>query len=172
MKKRDRIESIRTGRPAARHRTAKGSTRRRGSRAAVSVREVMVSEVVTIGPGASLVDAARTMEEANVGMLPVVEDARVRGLITDRDIVVRAVARGAETATTSVEACLTGDVVYAQPDWTTERALRAMSDAQVGRLPVVDEGGALVGVVTLSSLAFRAPDKQEALETARDPGGH
>jgi CBS domain-containing protein len=132
------------------------------------VRDVMVSDVVTIDPSASLAAAARTMEQANVGMLPVIEDGRVRGVITDRDIVVRAVARDAAASSTRVGDCLTPNVICARPEWTTEQAMQTMGDAQVGRLPVVDDQDQLVGVVTLSSMAFRAPDKREALQTAQE----
>jgi CBS domain-containing protein len=128
----------------------------------------MISDVVTIDPSATLADAARAMEQANVGMLPVVENGRVRGVITDRDIVIRAVARDADASSTRVEECLTAHVICARPAWTTDEAMEAMGDAQIGRLPVVDDQDRLVGVVTLSSMAFRAPDKGEALETAQE----
>jgi CBS-domain-containing membrane protein len=59
-------------------------------------------------------------------------------------------------------------VICARPEWTTDHAMKAMGDAQIGRLPVVDSEDRLVGVVTLSSRAFRALDKGEALETAQD----
>lgn len=132
-----------------------------------SVRDVMVKDVVSIDPSASLADAARRMEDANVGMLPVVEDGKVLGVITDRDIVIRAVAREADPASTAVGDCLSGDAIVARPEWTTDRAMQTMAEAQVGRLPVLDEEERLVGVVTLSSMAFRAPDKDEALATAQ-----
>jgi len=127
----------------------------------------MVKDVVSIDPSASLADAARRMEDANVGMLPVVEDGKVLGVITDRDIVIRAVAREADPASTAVGDCLSGDAIVARPEWTTDRAMQTMAEAQVGRLPVLDEEERLVGVVTLSSMAFRAPDKDGALETAQ-----
>jgi CBS domain-containing protein len=107
------------------------------------------------------------MEDANVGMLPVVEDGKVLGVITDRDIVIRAVAREADPASTAVGDCLSGDAIVARPEWTTDRAMQTMAEAQVGRLPVLDEEERLVGVVTLSSMAFRAPDKDGALATAQ-----
>jgi len=132
-----------------------------------SVRDVMVKDVVSIDPSASLTDAARKMEDANVGMLPVVEDGKVLGVITDRDIVIRAVAREADPASTAVGDCLSGDAIVARPEWTTDRAMQTMAEAQIGRLPVLDDEERLVGVVTLSSMAFRAPDKGEALETAQ-----
>ena len=132
-----------------------------------SVRDVMIKDVVSIDPSASLTDAARKMDDANVGMLPVVEDGKVLGVITDRDIVIRAVAREADPASTAVGDCLSGDAIVAHPEWTTDRAMQTMAQAQVGRLPVLDDEERLVGVVTLSSMAFRAPDKDEALETAQ-----
>ncbi|HEY3097945.1 MAG TPA: CBS domain-containing protein [Methylomirabilota bacterium] len=133
-----------------------------------TVHDIMVKEVVTIEPSASLTDAARAMEDANVGMLPVVQDGKVLGVITDRDIVVRAVAREADPANTAVGDCLSINAIVAHPDWTTERAMQTMAQAQVGRLPVLDDDERLVGVVTLSSMAFRAPDKSEALEAAQE----
>jgi CBS domain-containing protein len=133
-----------------------------------TVRDVMVEEVVTIEPSASLTDAARAMEDANVGMLPVVDGGKVLGVITDRDIVVRAVAREADPASTAVGDCLSIHAIVAHPDWSTERAMETMAQAQVGRLPVLDDDNRLVGVVTLSSMAFRAPDKGEALEAAQE----
>lgn len=141
---------------------------KRQGRSERNVRDVMVKDVVSIEPAASLTDAARKMEDANVGMLPVVEDGRVLGVITDRDIVVRAVAREADPASTAVGDCLSIDAIVAHPDWTTERAMQTMAQAQVGRLPVLDDDNRLVGVVTLSTMAFRAPEKEEALEAAQE----
>jgi CBS domain-containing protein len=132
------------------------------------VRDVMVADVVAIEPSASLVTAARRMEDANIGMLPVVDDGRVVGVITDRDIVIRAVARGRDPATTAVSECLSDGVIPAHPDWPTEQAIVTMAQAQVGRLPVLDDDHRLVGVVTLSSMAFRSHDKAVAMEAAQE----
>jgi CBS domain-containing protein len=128
----------------------------------------MVADVVTIDPSASLADAARRMLDANVGMLPVVDGGRVVGVITDRDIVVRAVARQRDPATTSVRECLSKDVIPAHPDWPTAQAMITMAQAQVGRLPVLDDEQRLVGVITLSSMAFRSRHKAVALEAAQE----
>jgi CBS domain-containing protein len=147
----------------------RSQTRKRvGPAHASTVQDVMVSRVVTIEPSASLADAARAMKEANVGMLPVIDDGRVTGVITDRDIVVRGIARAVDVSSTAVGDCLSSEVICARPEWTTDHAMKAMGDAQIGRLPVVDSEDRLVGVVTLSSMAFRAPDKGEALETAQE----
>jgi len=147
---------------------AKAQGAKAQGRSDCNVRDIMVKEVVTIEPSASLTDAARAMEDANIGMLPVVQDGKVLGVITDRDIVVRAVAREADPASTAVGDCLSINAIVAHPDWTPERAMQTMAQAQVGRLPVLDDEDRLVGVVTLSSMAFRAPEKGEALEAAQE----
>jgi CBS domain-containing protein len=165
MKKPHPIRSIQGGRPATKRRRASPKGKRGGEK---SVRDVMVPHVVTIGFTDSLAEAARTMAEANVGMLLVVENERVHGVITDRDIVVRAVAREADATSTRVGECLTHNVICAHPEWTTDEAMNAMGDAQIGRLPVVDDEDRLVGVVTLSSMALRAQDRDETLETAQE----
>ena len=133
-----------------------------------TVRDVMVRDVVSIEPSASLTDAARVMEEANIGMLPVVQDGELVGVITDRDIVVRAVAQDADPASTAVGDCVSVNAIVAHAEWTTDRAMQTMAQAQVGRLPVLDDDEQLIGVVTLSSMAFRAPEKDEALEAAQE----
>jgi len=131
------------------------------------VGDVMVEDVLTITPTATLKEAAELMRQGNVGMLPVVAGGRLQGVITDRDIVVRAVARGADPATTRVSECATTQPVAAHPDWDVDEAMQVMAECQIGRLPVVDDDGQVVGVVTLSSLALRSTEDEEALETAQ-----
>jgi CBS domain-containing protein len=80
----------------------RGQRKRAGQAHATTVQDVMVSRVVTIEPSASLADAARAMKDANVGMLPVVDEGRVTGVITDRDIVLRGVARAVDVSSTPV----------------------------------------------------------------------
>jgi CBS domain-containing protein len=132
------------------------------------VGDVMVTEVVTIGPDASLTEAAALMRDANVGMLPIVDGGTLRGVVTDRDIVVRAIARGVEPVTTPVKDLDTEDVVYARPEWDIEEAMRLMAERQIGRMPVVDAEQHVVGVLTLSSLVLRARDQEKVLETAEE----
>ncbi len=131
------------------------------------VRDVMVGDVVVIDASASLVDAAVTMKEANVGILPVVSGGRLRGLITDRDIIVRAIAEGADPATTLVGDCATRDLICARPDTAVGEAMEVMAECQIGRLPVVNDEDQIVGMVTLSSLALRSSDENDALHTAQ-----
>ncbi len=102
----------------------------------MKIRDVMVRDVIAIDPSASLAEAAQLMRQANVGILPVVEDGQVCGVITDRDLVVRAIAVGADLTSTPVGECATGDPVVAHPDWNLDQAMDAMARAQIGRLPL------------------------------------
>jgi CBS domain-containing protein len=140
--------------------------RRFGRRSGRTVKDVMIGNVISVDSSATLAEAAQLMRDGNVGVLPVVEGGRLRGLLTDRDIVVRAVARGLDARSTRVAECATPDIVSAKPEWSADEAGRAMARHQIGRLPVVDEDGHLVGIVTLSSLALRSHDAERALHAA------
>ena len=108
------------------------------------------------------------MREGNVGVLPVVENGRLRGVVTDRDIVVRGIAEGAVPAMTPVGECTSWDIVCARADSPIDEAMEVMGECQVGRLPVVDSDNRVIGIVTLSSLALRSPSQEEALEAAQE----
>jgi CBS domain-containing protein len=131
------------------------------------IRDVMIDKVVTIAASATLMEAAQRMGDSNVGVLPVVDGERVSGLITDRDLVIRGLARHANPGTLTVGECATKIPVCAHPEWDVEEAMRLMSAHRIGRLPVVDDANRLVGMVTLSSLALRSGDENEALEAAQ-----
>jgi CBS domain-containing protein len=134
----------------------------------ITVKDVMISNVVTIDAGATLLQAAETMRDANVGMLPVMAGDVLRGIVTDRDLVIRAMTRDVRPSEAYVGDCLTEPPRCAEPDWSLDEAMEEMARQQVGRLPIVDAGGRVLGVVTLSSLALRSPKQQEALETAQE----
>lgn len=131
------------------------------------VEDVMVREVETIEGSATLSQAAQRMRDANVGVLPVVEGGRLRAVLTDRDIVVRGVARGMD-ASARISECASRDLVAARPDWPVQQAMDTMAMHQVGRLPVVDDAERVIGIVTLSSLALRSQRQDEALDTAKE----
>ncbi|HXG04096.1 MAG TPA: CBS domain-containing protein [Candidatus Binatia bacterium] len=141
---------------------------RGGWRRGRKVGDVMVRDVVAVPPSATLAEAARRMRDANVGALPVVVDGQVRGMITDRDLVVRGMARGLDAATATVAECATTQVACARPEWDVEQAMEVMTQCQVGRLPVVGDDNRLIGMVTLSSLALRSSEQDEAFETAQE----
>lgn len=132
-----------------------------------TVADVMVRDVVTIDSSATLMEAAQKMRDGNVGMLPVIEQGRLRGVITDRDIVVRAVARNMDVASTPVRYVATDDLAAARPEWDIEEAMQTMAECQVGRLPVINADDRVVGIVTLSSLALRSREQRDALSTAQ-----
>jgi CBS domain-containing protein len=132
------------------------------------VRDVMVHDVMTVDSSATLLEAAQRMRDGNVGVLPVVENGRLRGVITDRDLVVRAMARNMDVASTPVRYVATDELACARPDWDIEEALQVMGDCQIGRLPVVDEQDRVIGIVTLSSLALRSREQRDALHTAQE----
>ena len=135
----------------------------------MDVRNVMSSDVASIESRDTLQAAAAKMAEINVGSLPVLRDGRLAGIVTDRDIVVRAVARGAAPDTAVADAMSDG-VVTLSPDMSVDEAARLMSDKQIRRLYVVDEDR-LVGVVSLGDLAVDAEtdDAGEALrEISKD----
>lgn len=142
--------------------------RRIGRRNGRTVKDVMVDKVISVDTTTTLAEAAQLMRDGNIGVLPVVEGGQLRGLLTDRDIVIRAVARGVDSRSTRVAECATADIVCAKPEWSADQASQAMARHQIGRLPVVDEGGRLVGIVTLSSLALRSRDAEETLHAAEE----
>lgn len=134
----------------------------------IKVKDLMVSDVVTIDPSATLAQAARLMRDHNVGILPVIDDTKLAGVITDRDLVVRALAEGADPTLTVVGEFVSAEPICARPDTQLDEAMEVMAACQVGRLPVVDYNNQLVGIVTLSSLALRSREERETLHTAQE----
>ena len=124
-----------------------------------SIREVMTSEVKACEPTATVVDAAKLMAQADVGPIPVVEDGRLVGIVTDRDIVVNAVAKGTDVNTATVGDIASRDLVTISPDDDMNDALNLMAQNQVRRLPVV-EGDRLVGIVAQADIARTGRDKK------------
>jgi CBS domain-containing protein len=119
----------------------------------MNIRDVMTPNPRTIAPGESIQNAARIMRDEDTGVVPVVDNGRPIGVITDRDIVVRAVADGGALDGPVRDIC-TGTVVTASPDMSTRDAAQLMSDHQVRRLPVV-ENERLVGIVSIGDLAVK-----------------
>jgi CBS domain-containing protein len=132
------------------------------------VRNVMVSDVEAIESSATIVEAAQRMRDTNVGVLPIVEGGRIRGIVTDRDLVVRGLARGIDASSILVGQCATTQAVTVKADWSVDDALALMAEHQVGRLPVIDDENRVIGMVTLSSLARRARDQGQVLDTAKE----
>jgi signal-transduction protein with cAMP-binding, CBS, and nucleotidyltransferase domain len=126
----------------------------------MNVQDVMTAQVVSASSSDSLQAVASKMKSENIGSLPVVDGGRLRGVVTDRDIVIRAVAQG-QSADATIESAITTDAVCVAPDCSVEEASRIMADKQLRRLYVTD-ADQLVGVVALGDLA---------LETSSDTSG-
>jgi CBS domain-containing protein len=125
-----------------------------------SVREAMTEGPRSIGPSASVVDAARLMRDEHVGSLPITDGDTLVGMLTDRDITTRVVAEAADLATTSVGDVCSQDLVSVEPDKDLEEALGLMARHQVRRLPVVEDGR-LVGIVAQADIALTLSDDEK-----------
>ena len=126
---------------------------------AKSVRDAMTEDPRSIGASASVVEAARMMREQDIGSLPITDDEKLVGMITDRDITTRVVAEAADPKLTSVEDVYSRDLISVAPDNDLEEAVRLMARHQVRRLPVV-ENGRLVGIVAQADIALRESETQ------------
>lgn len=131
-----------------------------------TVSEVMTRNVEVIAPEESLQRAAQLMDELNVGALPVCTGKKLLGMITDRDITVRAVAAGHGPAETCVSDVMSERVRWVSEDDSTETAAHQMSDMQIRRLPVLNARHELVGILSLGDLATR--DTRQADEALRE----
>ena len=132
--------------------------------------EVMTRDVVTVRPDAMVREAARIMDELNVGALPVCDGRRLVGMLTDRDIVVRSTADGMRPDATPVQAVMTEEVCWCFEDDPVEKVEQAMAERQIRRMPVVDRDKTLVGMIALGDLATdRAPGTEEALRRISEP---
>jgi CBS domain-containing protein len=131
----------------------------------MKVRDLMSKDVQVARPGDTLQDVARRMHDGNFGFMPVADGDTLIGTITDRDIVVRAIAGGVPTSAPVVE-FITRDPHTARADDDLKTVLDSMGSRQIRRLPVLDKNGRLVGVVSLGDLSTRVKEKYagEALE--------
>jgi CBS domain-containing protein len=123
-----------------------------------TIEEIMTHDPRTVDAGASLVDAAREMRDGDVGDVIVTDGGQVTGILTDRDIVIRAVGEGRDPGSVPVRDVATQDVRALEPTQSVDEAVQAMREHDIRRLPVVD-GGRPVGIVSLGDLAVeRDPD--------------
>jgi CBS domain-containing protein len=135
------------------------------------ISEIMSRNVVCIGPDASLQEAASRMRALNVGSLPVCDNDRVIGIITDRDITIRATSECCGPAETTVREVMTEKLVYAFEDQPVEIVARLMQDNQIRRIPILNTDERLVGIVALADIATESTDEIAAstLEAISEP---
>ena len=131
----------------------------------MNIRDVMTSNPRTVSPEDTIQNAARIMRDEDTGVVPVVENGRAVGIVTDRDIVVRAVADG--QLDRPVREIVSGDVITARPDMSTKEAAQLMSEHQVRRLPVV-ENERLVGIVSIGDLAVKEGSDKRVGDALQD----
>ena len=124
----------------------------------MQVREIMSHEAKIIDPNTTIRDVAQRMRADDIGALPVGENDRLIGMVTDRDIIVRAVAEERAPGSTTVREVMSDDVFYCFEDEDVDRAAKTMAEQQVRRLPVLNRDKRLVGVVALADLGRESTD--------------
>jgi CBS domain-containing protein len=136
-----------------------------------TVRDAMTPSVRTASPSQSLAEAAQLMKSDDVGSIPIVEEGRLVGIVTDRDIAIRAVAEGVDPSAVTIADVASRDLVTVEPDQDLDEALALMARHQVRRLPVVEEDGRLVGILAQADVALEATEKKagELLEQISQP---
>lgn len=134
----------------------------------MQVRDIMTENPACCAPETSLEDVARMMADQDCGEIPLLDErGRPLGVVTDRDITVRAVAQGRDPASTAAREVMTGSVITTTPDASLEDALTQMEENQIRRMPVVDENGVCCGMIAQADIARTAPGHETA-ELVRD----
>ena len=135
---------------------------------AQSIREVMSPHPQTVPGDATLQDAAREMKQ-DIGAVLVRDNGSVSGILTDRDIVVRAIAEGRDPSSTKVSDVATRDVKTLTPDATVDDAIRLVREDDVRRIPVVDESGRPQGIVSIGDLAVERDTESALADISSEP---
>jgi CBS domain-containing protein len=138
----------------------------------MKLKDIMTKDVECVRPGDSLQEAARKMKDLDVGPMPVCgDDDKIVGMLTDRDIAIRAVAEGKDPRTTKVQDAMSEDVAWCFEDQDSGEAAELMRERQVRRLLVMSREKRLVGIVSLGDLATEGKKKQagETLQAVSEP---
>jgi CBS domain-containing protein len=138
----------------------------------MQLREVMTSNPVVLDPETTLREAAQKMRELDSGVMPIGENDRLVGMLTDRDITVRATADGKDPNTTPVRDVMSSEVIYCFEDDDLDAAARKMEEHQIRRLIVLNRDKRLVGIASLGDLAVHAPSDRlpgEVTEAVSEP---
>lgn len=132
----------------------------------MQVREIMTTRIISVSPNSTVKDAALLMNKNNIGSVPVVDSGSVRGMLTDRDIVLRCVAESKDAGNLKVADICSQGAVSVKPDETVSNAMHLMSSEQVRRLPVLDNGK-LIGMLSFADIA-REKSGMELAEAISD----
>ena len=133
--------------------------------------QIITREVETITPQTSIKEAAQRMRSLDVGALPVCDGRRLLGMVTDRDITIRITSEGRDVNTTPVTEAMTPDIAFVFEDDDVRQAAQVMKERQIRRLPVLDRGNNLVGIVSLGDLSGVGDDRLsgDTLERVSEP---
>lgn len=133
----------------------------------MKVKDVMTKQVVSLKPNDTVKDAAMLMKKHNIGSVPVCDNGKIIGIITDRDIVLRVGADGSNIDNTSVRDVMSSNPVIGNPEMDIKDAARVMSERQIRRLPIMQEGS-VIGMVSLGDIAVEDNSKMSAEEALKD----
>ena len=131
----------------------------------MKLKDVMTREVEIVEPDATLKEVSQRMKALDIGVLPVCENDRVIGLITDRDITVRAIAEGRNPSTTKASEIMSQDLICGFEEQDVKEAASIMEERQIRRMPVLDRNQHIVGIVSLGDLAVKTRDEKLAGKT-------
>jgi len=145
--------------------------KQKGEDMAQSIREVMTPDPHTVRADATLQDAAREMQQDDIGAVLVEDNGSVAGILTDRDIVVRAIAAGRDPSSTKVADVATRDVKTLTPDSNVEDAIRIVREQNVRRIPVVQDGRP-AGIVSIGDLAIERDPDSALADISSEPGNN
>jgi CBS domain-containing protein len=132
----------------------------------------MTRNVEVVNGNASLKEAATKMKKLDVGLIPVCDGDRLEGLLTDRDITIRATANGRDPSKTKVNEVMSTDIAYCLEDQAVDEAVILMEARQIRRLPILNQDKQLVGIVSLADIAVHVGDRDltgETLEEISEP---
>lgn len=132
-----------------------------------TVNDVMTRNVRTLKPSDTVASAAKAMDELNVGVIPVCEGDKLLGVVTDRDIVVRAVAKGLD-GNTPLAKVMSSDVRTARETDDLDTVLADMASSQIRRLPVLDGEERLVGIISIGDIAVKGQDEEDVGQSLAD----
>ncbi|MEO7673362.1 MAG: CBS domain-containing protein [Pyrinomonadaceae bacterium] len=136
-------------------------------KARMRCREIMTGSVKTATRDMTLREVALMMRDGDMGAVPVVENGKLVGIVTDRDIVVRSIAEG-RGADSSVGEAMTTEIFSVKPDDFVFEAIRLMGDKQIRRVPVINENGELAGIIAMADIALEMEDEREIAETLEE----
>jgi len=134
----------------------------------MDLRDIMTRNVEVVSAGASLKDAAKKMKDLDVGLIPVCDGDRLKGVLTDRDITIRATADGRDPSKTKGSEVMASDLAYCLEEQEVEEAGSVMEARQIRRLPIVNQDKRLIGIISLADIAVHVGDRDLSGETLEE----